>query len=448
MAIPANHSFQQRLTRLQEWSLYGALFTIPFFRLGTEILGAASLTPAKIFLGLTFLIWVINILLNKKTGGFIALFQEKAAIFLILFLVVTFMSLIFTRHFETETAAELALRIKTGLLFFLMIGIVTRRKILKVAITAFLLGSLLTTGAGLYEAGTGNAFFKQSYRHGDFQKAKEGLLQTTYGGTGRVQGFYSDAGYHAHAMVIFIGLALPWVFYARRKGIRMIMGLLVIAYLVNLIGTGARVGWVSMGCALMVFLFFMKHRHKYSLWALSVIAVVTVFAASSLISHLPTTERLHLKGDISWSWRLDTNRQGLDMVMDHPVLGVGTGNYLIEYFNYLDRHPHLSRIMMGFLHNSYLQVWVENGTVGLIVFLAFMGTMAMGLVRIYMGPADPEMKVLALGLMTAFAGYAVEFAGVPVIGQEMGWVLFGFCAALIAIHRKEQRAPAHATQRP
>jgi O-antigen ligase len=449
-SIPAGRPLTSRLTLLQEWSLYGVLFTIPFFRLGTEMLGSSSITPAKIFIGLTFLIWITRILIEKDSGALIFLLQEKATLFLLAFLVVTFMSLMFTRYVEAETIQELSLRVKTSLLYFLIIGIITHRRTLKTALVALLLGSLLTTGAGLYEATTGDAFFQKSYRN-QFRYTKRDAntsgLQKTYGGGERVQGLYSDAGFQAHAMVIFFGLALPWVLYGRTRNFRVLIALLLLAYLINLIGTGARTGWAALGCAMAVFLLLMRHRHKYMLWAVSVIAVIGVFLGSSLIPHLPTMERLQLKGSISWSWRLDTNLQGLEMVHDHPILGVGTGNYLVEYFNYLKNHPRLSRSMMGWLHNSYLQIWVENGTVGLIVFLAFMAAITMGLLDAYFKPAHPEIKVMTLGLITALVGYAVEFSGVPVIGQEMGWIVFSLSVALIAINRRELRNPGKGPDR-
>jgi len=430
-----------RLTVLQELSLYAVFLTIPLFRLGTEITGSLSLSPAKIFIGLTFVIWITRILIEKDIGALIFLLQEKTTLFLLVFLIVTFMSLMFTRYIEAETLQELSLRMKTSLLYFLIIGIVTRRQTLKIAIIAFILGSLITTGAGLYEAITGDAFFDESYRH-QFrftrsQAATEGLLKTSYGGSARVQSLYSDAGFHAHAIIVFMGLALPWVLYGRTRNIRILTAILILAYIINLIGTGARTGWVAMGCAMAVFLLLIQHRHKYLLWAVSIISVIVVFLASTLIPHLPTMERLHLKGSISWSWRLDTNLQGIDMIRDHPLLGVGTGNYLVEYTNYLENYPSLSRLMMGWLHNSYLQIWIENGTIGLIVFLVFLAVMASGLINAYYKPANREIKFMALGLTTALAGYAVEFSGVPVIGQEMGWIVFGLSVALIAINRRE-----------
>lgn len=436
--------YTSRLVLLQELSLYCIMFTIPLFRLGTEITGSASLTPAKIFIGLTFLIWITHILIERDSGALIFLLKEKATLFMLAFLIITFMSLMFTRYVETETISELSLRVKTFMLYFLIIAIVNRRRTLKIAIAALLLGSLLTTGVGLYEAATGDSFFTENYRY-EFRNTLRGaettgLMKTTYSGAARVQGLYSDAGYYAHALIVFIGLALPWAVYGRNRNLRILVAVLLMAYIVNLIGTGARTGWVALGCSMAVFLLFMKHRHKYSIWAMSVITVIGIFLAAALIPHLPTFERLTLKGSLSWSWRLDTNLQGLEMIRDHPVLGIGTGNYMIEYFNYLENFPRLSRVMMGWLHNSYLQIWIENGTVGLIVFLAFLGTVAMSLARAYYYPADGEMKILALGFMTTLTGYAVEFSGVPVIGQEIGWLLFGFCVAFIGINRRERRA--------
>jgi O-antigen ligase len=217
------------------------------------------------------------------------------------------------------------------------------------------------------------------------------------------------------------------------------MGVLVILYMVNLIGTGSRVGWVALGCALIVFFIFMQHRYKYALGALIVLSVIIVFLASSLISHLPTTERLTLKNSISLSWRIDCYKEGLAMVRDNPVFGLGTGNYMIEYYNYLEHVPRLSRIMVGWLHNSYLLIWIENGTIGFLVFLAFMASVGLGLVWVYLEAADKEIKIIALGLLTAFVGFAVEFAGIPAIGQEMGWIILSLSVALIALNRKEKQ---------
>ncbi|MFH1703373.1 MAG: O-antigen ligase family protein [Nitrospirota bacterium] len=429
-----------RLTILQEISLFCVFLTIPLFRLGTTLLGSKTLTPAKILVVVTFLLWITNILINRNGKSISTMLREKANILILLFLAFTFISLINVRYFRDETIAEIFSRIKMLLLYFVIVGIVRDRQTLKRAILAFIIGSLLTTAVGLYEISTGKAFFKETYRLSIATPKKvEGLHgQTVYGGPGRVQALYSDAGFHAHAMVIFFGLALPWLFYGASKKIKIFSGVLLICYLINLIGTGARVGWVSLGAALFVSMFFLKHRHKYTLWAISLISIVIIFLALSLNPHVPTLERLSTDRSIALQWRLDTNRLALEMIHDHPVLGVGTGNYLTEYHNYLSMWPKLSRYYYGPLHNSYLQIWAENGTIGLLIFLSFLLIVFIGLLKAYLNAVDREVKILALGLLTAFTGYAVEFTGIPALSQELGWTIFGLSVALITIIRKEK----------
>jgi len=371
----------------------------------------------------------------------VRLIKEKANIFILFFLALTFISLINTRYFQDETVSEILSRLKMVSLFFVIVAVVTDRRILKIAIVAFILGSLLTTGVGMYEAATGKAFFKETPgKYGIISGTKtKGLVKTTYGEKGRAQGTYSDPGFHAHAMVIFFGLAVPWVFYSRSKKMKFIVGLLVIFYVINVIATGARTGWVSLGAALLIFLIFLRHRFKYTLWVLSIATVIAIFLALSLFPNLPTFARLQFTKDKSYDWRLDTNRQALEMVRDHPLLGVGTGNYMTEYFNYLSETPKLSRYFMGWLHNSYLQIWAENGTIGLLVFCGFFLCVFLGLMTAYLKAADIEMRALSLGLLTAFTGYAVEFSGVPVLDQEPGWAVLGLSVALIAIVRREKK---------
>jgi len=438
MAYYLNSVTKTRLTKLQEWSLFGVLLTIPLFRLGTELLGTQSLTPAKIFLGITVLLWTVNILRSKDTTSILILIREKANILVLVFLAITFISLINARYLEDETVMEISVRVKMLVLYFIIIAIIKDRKTFKIALFTLIIGSLITAGVGLYETFTGNAFFEESFRLADFTQKKEGLLTTAYSGKGRAQGLYSDAGFHAHAMVIFFGLAVPWIFYARSGKMKILTSILVTCYVVNVIGTGARVGWVSLGCAFFMFLCLFKHRFKYSLWVISFTLLIVIFLASSLIPFIPTFERFHLKGDWSWSWRKDTYRQSIEMVRDHPFLGVGTGNYLTEYHNYLSVRPRLSRQTFGWLHNSYFQIWAENGTIGLFVFIFFFLSIFLGLLTVYLKAADPEMKTLAVSLLTAFTGYAVEFAGVPILGQELGWVVLGLAVALLAIERKER----------
>ena len=70
-------------------------------------------------------------------------------------------------------------------------------------------------------------------------------------------------------------------------------------------------------------------------------------------------------GGSSYSSRLDFYRWGLDIVKDYPVLGTGAGGWNALYHQYQDYSVFTTEV-----HNHFLQVWVEAGTLGLIAFLA------------------------------------------------------------------------------
>ena len=420
--------------------MFCLFMTIPLFRLGVDVFGPTGLSFAKIFVGLTLLFWMLNILLHQGGEGIFRLLRQTANTLLLLFFVTVLLSLINSKYFQEETVTESVQFIKMMAVYLVVIAVVRDRRLLKSTIIILLISSILTTVVGLYELITAKAFFSHSFRLGVVaQNQASGLISTVYGGTARVQSLYSEPGLHSYSMVIFFGLAAPWIFYSTSRKVRISVFVLLMCYFINIIGTGARTGWVSLAFALIVFLILLKHRYKTVILITAIIIIVCLFLILTLVPHLPTMERLHTKGDSSLSWRLDTYRQAIEMVRQHPLLGVGTGNYLTEYHNYLRDTPGLSRYFMGWIHNSYAQIWAENGTFGLILFLLFYLQIYFGLLCIYLTTSNNEIRALSLGLISAFSGYAVQFTGLPLLRQELGWMMLALGVAMISIYKQEQR---------
>jgi len=73
--------------------------------------------------------------------------------------------------------------------------------------------------------------------------------------------------------------------------------------------------------------------------------------------------------DFSTAERLAHWIAGLHMYFDHPILGVGIGNYPDAYPPY-----HITMFLdpLGHAHNYYINVAAEMGTIGLIVYLFFL----------------------------------------------------------------------------
>ena len=73
--------------------------------------------------------------------------------------------------------------------------------------------------------------------------------------------------------------------------------------------------------------------------------------------------------DYSTAERLAHWIAGLHMFMDHPVLGVGIGNYPDAYPKYFIT---IFTNSLGHAHNYYINIAAETGSIGLIAFLLFL----------------------------------------------------------------------------
>ncbi|HEX4945064.1 MAG TPA: O-antigen ligase family protein [Blastocatellia bacterium] len=94
----------------------------------------------------------------------------------------------------------------------------------------------------------------------------------------------------------------------------------------------------------------------------------------------------------------------LQMVKDHPLLGVGLGAYQYAYTRY-DQGSGVSRVEQA--HNDYLQIIADTGVIGGLVMLAFL---ALLFVRSFkaMQTRDLLQRSITLGALAGCFGIAVH----------------------------------------
>ena len=99
--------------------------------------------------------------------------------------------------------------------------------------------------------------------------------------------------------------------------------------------------------------------------------------------------------DFSTAERLAHWIAGLHMYFDHPILGVGIGNYPDAYPPY-----HIAMFLdpLGHAHNYYINVVAEMGTIGLIVYLLFLFALYFAGMRILQRINKRYWRVRALPL--------------------------------------------------
>lgn len=98
---------------------------------------------------------------------------------------------------------------------------------------------------------------------------------------------------------------------------------------------------------------------------------VGLLASDALPDHLARRLTAFSLAERSFFDRLTWTRDAWAIVRDHPVLGVGGGGWASIYFSYQS-----FGYVTAEVHNDFLEVWVETGTIGFISLITLLGLAA------------------------------------------------------------------------
>ena len=180
----------------------------------------------------------------------------------------------------------------------------------------------------------------------------------------RMQGTSFDPNYFAIAIISL----LPLSFYAglgeKNKIFKIFYFVFSVLLMVGLVLTQSRGG--LLGMAVILFLAIFRSRNKVT--AIVVVAIVATLAVSfmpqSVWDRFAKTkiEDVHDGTVESTVRRYYLAKAAWEMFLDHPVFGMGPGNY---YYNCRLYYP----IPAGRAHTMYLEIMAEMGAVGILLFL-------------------------------------------------------------------------------
>ena len=130
--------------------------------------------------------------------------------------------------------------------------------------------------------------------------------------------------------------------------------------------------------------------------------------------------------------------------LEHPWLGLGSGNFTPHALNLLQTTPGVDTqrnyiTTANVVHNGYLEQLTELGPVGLALWLLILGVSARYLIRAARrahAAADIELERYAVAAAVALLGYAIS---VFFLSNELGkpiWIFAGLALALEAMTRQ------------
>ncbi|HWH94440.1 MAG TPA: O-antigen ligase family protein, partial [Baekduia sp.] len=158
--------------------------------------------------------------------------------------------------------------------------------------------------------------------------------------------------------------------------------------------------------------------------ALALTMVIVLVPLQGTIS-----ERLARNDEGAAASRVPLVQMAGEMIADHPVLGVGANNFVVELPGYAGGR--FAEVWLSSVHNKYLLIGSEAGIGALTAFLAFVAATFLRAWRARRA-SDPLTAAVGAGLAAAVAGHAVHmnfdiFAGGAT--TDMLWVAAAVAAS-------------------
>lgn len=300
-------------------------------------------------------------------------------------------------------------------------------------------GGLLLGGMGLFQFATGD--------HGnDFGGLARMERAHVQGATldWRIAGPVGDPNFFAQVLLIVVPVALILAWKERSLGLRILALLAAAVVAVATVFTYSRGGALALGAVALGSLVSARPSRRRLMLGAALLSTGLVLLPGDVIRRLSTLEQLvptqehELDLESSLEQRVLWARVAWRMYLDHPLLGVGAGNYTVHYDTYAAEvgapaPEYDSAEGPHFPHNLYLELASETGLLGLFVF----GTavlLVLGHLRraeaAYFAAGNALHAALASALALALVGFLISSLFLHGHYQRYLWVLLGLSAAL------------------
>jgi O-antigen ligase/tetratricopeptide (TPR) repeat protein len=206
--------------------------------------------------------------------------------------------------------------------------------------------------------------------------------------------------------------------------------------------TGSRSGLAGLAVGFTVFaaLAWKKDRTKpvvqgsLALFGLALVGLVLLGQSDAFLNKWKT---LATGGDrLGITSRLDVIRGSVKLANNRPLVGYGPGVFHLAYQN-VRNVPTEAEDYMNVAHNDFMQVWVEMGYTGLVLWLAFMGGCCFTGLKVYREQNDSQR----LGCVAAVVAIAVYSLGNFAIPVAADFLVLAFVLALSSSALEDREAP-------
>lgn len=303
------------------------------------------------------------------------------------------------------------------IIYFLIVHIINNQERFYIVLMIFLVA------AGKIAVGTSKIWVMRGFAFTDW-------------GLSGPPGFFQNSGELSVLMVMLFPLAYFLFLIFKNKSRKWEIAILAIFATCAVMTTlGASSRGSQLALAVLVVLIFRKNIFRIK----TIIPTLLLLSALFLLLPEEQKERFSSAGEDKTSQqRLLYWEHGWDMMVEHPVLGVGFYNFIPYY------EAHYSYDMLygaaQLPHNIYIQVGTDAGFVGLFIFCMLMLNFLLGARSIIRHPkVHEEEKLIACGLTYGFCGFVIAGQFVTITYYPFMWIHLSLIMSLYSIVHKRNK---------
>jgi putative inorganic carbon (hco3(-)) transporter len=250
---------------------------------------------------------------------------------------------------------------------------------------------------------------------------------------------------HPNLLAAYLALLLPIAIALLFSGIRPLYKLLLMAVTalgaVVLVLTLSRAGWISFAAAFAALLgLSFLHPRLQKRYLMARLVVIGVMAAFVLAFSGAIVKRFTQSDPGAVNFRYEWVGVAWNMVREKPLLGFGLNSFVFhmpQYTSYGSPKKISERFGEDWpvVHNIYMLIWAEQGTLGLLLFLGFnLHVLRLGWRNLQRFEND-VLFVINIGCVSGFLALILDGLGSffirnPACGR-MYWIVV---ALIVAIH--------------
>jgi putative inorganic carbon (hco3(-)) transporter len=402
---------EMKLKSLFNIILFSFLMIVPLIPIKMKV-GLLPLSADFIFGSALILVGILYVIITKKGKNEIEklLNSKDIKVLVIATLVVLFISVISISYAANKTVAITEiLRFIEYIAIFMLIILIVDETTIERSFKVFYLTMIFACVFGIAQV-----FFNWSK-----------FLAGGFLGKERIYATFVNPNYWGAAinLVIFY----PIINLMEKKKSAKVDILALAIFLITMLFCSTRGAWIGFMIGL-VLIFFLKYKNR----------LIYLIGSFAILYFIPSIKNRF--GETLYATeRLNVWKTGFLMFKDNMLLGVGNGNYIYRYKEYIKKYPELQQRKPQYsVHNSYIKMFSELGILGGVSFVLIYLVLFNMAFKIY--KSSTKYKTIALAFIGFGAAYLFQnFFNNLVFVPQLNVFVWIICALLYKAYYLEKQ---------